>query len=368
MRQIVTVKPHPTNKLGIGIIGPGKVAHTHAQAIAALPEAALVAVWGRNAERTAAFAARSGARPYADLDTMLRDPRVQAVIICTPHPQHAEETIAAAQAGVHVLVEKPMALTTADCDRMIVAADAAGVTLGVVSQRRLYEPVQRVKQAIEAGKLGRPILGTVVVLGWRGPEYYAMDPWRGTWDGEGGGILVNQVVHQLDLFQWFMGPIAELFGYWDNLNHPYIPVDDTAVAVLRFRNGALGNIVVSNSQNPGLYARIHVHGYNGATVGVQTDGGSVFFVGQAGKAEPPINDVWTVPGEEGLLAGWQARDRAGGDARDPMTYYHVLQDRDFVQAVLADRPPLAPGAEGRKLVALIEAIYRSQREHAPVRF
>lgn len=352
--------------IGFAILGPGKVAHTHAHALMRIPAARLVAVWGRNPERTAAFAARYAATAYTDLAACLADPAVQAVIICTPHPQHAEEAVAAAEAGRHVLVEKPMALTVADCDRMIAAAHRAGVTLGVVSQRRLYAPVQRVKGAIEAGKIGQPILGTVTVLGWRGPEYYAMDPWRGTWQGEGGGILVNQAVHQLDLFQWFMGPVAEVTGYWANLNHPYIEVEDTAVAAVRFVSGALGTITVSNSQNPGLYARIHVHGSNGATVGVQTDGGSMFYAGQAATVEPPINDVWTVPGEEALLAGWQAEDRAGGETQDPMTYYHYLQVADFVAALQEGRPPLVTGEEGRKVVALIEALYRAGREGRPV--
>ncbi len=209
---------HP---VGMAIIGPGKVAHTHAQAVLSIPSAALVAVCGRDPERTAAFAARYSIRAHTDLAALLRDPRVHGVIICTPHPQHAEQAVAAAEAGKHVLVEKPMAITLPDCDRMIAAAAAHGVTLGVISQRRLYEPVQRVKRAIASGLI-EPILGTVTVLGWRGPEYYALDPWRGTWDGEGGGLLVNQAPHQLDLFQWFMGPVEELSAYWGNLNHPYI--------------------------------------------------------------------------------------------------------------------------------------------------
>ena len=364
----MTARQHITGKIGTAIVGPGKVAHIHARALAALPESNFVAVWGRNAERTQTFAAQYNLRAYTDLDALLRDPAVAMIVICTPHPQHTEQVIAAALAGVHVLVEKPMALNVGDCDRMIAAARAAGIQLGVISQRRLYEPARRVKQALQAGKIGKPILGTVTVLGWRGPEYYAMDAWRGTWEGEGGGILVNQVVHQLDLFQWFMGPVDELCAYWDNLNHPYIPVDDTAVAVFRFKNGALGNVVMSNSQNPGLYANIHVHGYTGASIGVQTDGGSMFYAGQSARAEPPTNDVWTIPGEESRLAVWQAEDRSHGDDHDPMSYYHLLQDRDFLQAILDNRPPMVTGEEGRKLVEIVQAIYCSQREHAPVRF
>jgi predicted dehydrogenase len=354
--------------IGVAIIGPGKVAHTHAQAVAALPHAELVAVCGRDPERTAAFAAQYGARPYTDLAATLRDPRVQAALICTPHPQHAAQAVAAAEAGVHVLVEKPLAVTTAECDAMLAAAARGGVRLGVISQRRMLQPVQRLKAAIEAGKLGAPILATLTVLGWRSPEYYAMDPWRGTWSGEGGGVLVNQAVHQLDLFQWLMGPVAEVFGYWANLNHPTIEVEDSAVAVVRFRSGALGAVVASNSQNPGLHCTVHVHGSNGASAGVQTEGGSMFISGVTSVVEPAFNDIWTVPGEAELLAGWQAADRAFAATIEPTSYYHQLQIADFLAAVAEGREPLIPGDEGRKAVALFEAIYAAQRTGRPVRF
>lgn len=356
-----------SERIGTAIIGPGKVAHTHAQILATLAQSRFVAVCGRNPERTGAFAAQYGVQPYTDLHQMLRDRAVQMVVVCTPHPQHAEQAIMAADAGVHVLIEKPMAITVAECDQMIAAARKRGVKLGVISQRRLYPSAQRVREAIDSGKIGQPILGTLTLLGWRSAEYYTMDAWRGTWAGEGGGVLVNQAVHQLDLFQWLMGPIAEVSGYVANLNHPTIEVEDTAVAVLRFQSGALGAIVASNSQNPGLYGNVHVHGSTGASIGVQTDGGSMFISGVTTAVEPPINDLWTVPGEAELLAGWQAADRALTDEIDIMSHYHRLQIQDFLEAVIADRPPLIPGTEGRKAVELFEAMYRSQREARPIR-
>lgn len=354
--------------IGTAIVGPGKVAHTHAQILSALPGARFVAVCGRDRERTAAFAAQYGAQPWTDFRAMVRRPDVQMVIICTPHLQHAEYAIAAAEAGVHVLVEKPLAITLADCDRMIEAARRHGVKLGMISQRRLYPPVQRVKAAIDAGKIGAPVLATTTMLGWRSPEYYTMDPWRGTWDGEGGGVLVNQAPHQFDLFQWLMGPIDEVFGYWANLNHPTIEVEDTAVATVRFRSGALGTIVVSNSQNPGIHAHVHLHGSNGASVGVQTESGSMFISGVTTAVDPPFNDLWTVPGEAALLSRWQAEDRALVETLDIMTHYHRLQIEDFIAAITDDRPPLVTGEEGRKSVELFTAIYRSQQEHRPIRF
>ncbi len=354
--------------IGTAIIGCGKVADTHARALASLPESRLVAVYDLQPERAEALARRYGVQGYTDLDRMLANPEVQMAAICTPHPSHSEMVVRCAQARVHALVEKPLAVDLAGADRAIAAADAAGIKLGMVSQRRYYEPVLRVQQAIAAGKIGRPILGTLVLLGWRDAAYYAMDPWRGRWSSEGGGVLINQAVHQLDLFQWLMGPIAELTGYWANLNHPMIEVEDTAVAILRFRSGALGSIVLSNSQRPGLYGRIHIHGETGASVGVQTDGGSSFVSGVSAAAEPPINDLWTVPGEEPLLAGWQAEDRARSETLDVMTHYHALQIRDFLRAILDDKDPLVTGREGRKSVEIIAAVYRSQRDGSPVSF
>jgi predicted dehydrogenase len=206
------------------------------------------------------------------------------------------------------------------------------------------------------------------MYGWRDQPYYKSDPWRGSWKGEGGGVLVNQAPHQLDLLQWYMGPVDELFGYWDNLNHPYIEVEDTAIAVLRFKNGALGNIVVSNSQNPALYGRVYVHGSNGATVGVQTDGGAMFIAGMSSITEPPINDLWTVPGEQELLKQWQKEDSDFFLSINPMEYYHQLQIAEFLQAVINSRDPLITGEEGRKTVEIFTALYRSQRERQPIKF
>lgn len=351
-----------------GLVGCGKVGHTHAAALAALPESEFAAVCDRSAERAQAFAAQYAVRPYTDVRQMVEREKLEVVLVCTPHPVHAAPAIEAMQAGAHVLVEKPMATRLADCDAMLAAAQAAGVLVSVISQRRLYAPCQRIKAAIEAGKIGQPLLGLIVLLGWRDEAYYRSDPWRGTWAGEGGGVLVSQAVHQLDLLLWFMGPVAELQGYHANLNHPYIEVEDTAVAALRFQSGALGSIVVSNSQNPGLYGRVHVFGSNGAAVGTQTDGGSMFIAGMAPVEEPPVTDVWTIPGEKHLLDQWQQDDHALFQQVDTATYYHERQIQDFLWAIRDDRPPLVSGEEGRRAVELFTAIYESPKRRAPVQF
>jgi len=355
--------------LRTALVGCGKVGSIHARALGALPESDFVAVCDASPDRAEAFASKyEGVKAFADVDAMLAAARPEVVVLATPHPLHAGAAIRSAEAGAHVLVEKPLAANLGDCDAMLAAASRAGVTLGVVSQRRFFEPVQRMKAAIDAGKIGKPALGVFSMFSWRDPAYYASDPWRGQWDAEGGGVLVNQSPHQLDLLRWFLGEVAEVSGTWANLNHPEVEVDDTALATLRFVNGGLGSIVSSLSQKPGLYTKVHVHGSNGASVGVETDRGATFIAGVSAISEPPLNDLWTVPGEEHLLAGFQLEDRARFAAIDATTHYHELQIRDFLRSILEGRPPLVTGADGREVVALFTAIYRSHREARPIRF
>jgi predicted dehydrogenase len=169
------------------------------------------------------------------------------------------------------------------------------------------------------------------------------------------------------MLQWFMGDIEEITGCWANLNHPYIEVEDTALAMIRFAGGGLGSVVASLSQKPGLYTRVHVHGSNGASVGVETDRGATFVAGVSEVAEPPLNDLWTVPGEEHLLAAFQAEDRARFAGVKPTTHYHAVQIQDFLRAVLEDRQPLVTGEDGRVVVSMFTAIYRSNQERRPIR-
>ncbi len=344
-----------------GIVGPGKVAQLHADALARIPDARLAAVAGRSEPRAAALGAPHDARVDPNLETLIERGGVDAVILCTPHPLHAAQAVAAARAGLHVVVEKPMALHPADAERMLAAATGAGIVLSIISQRRWYEASVRVKDAIDSGRIGAPALATVEVLGWRGPDYFAMDAWRGTVTGEGGGVLVNQAIHQLDLVTWLLGAAVEVDGWVANVNHPEIEVEDSAVAIVRFANGALTTIIASNSQRPGLYARIHVHGTSGASVGIETDGGSTFV---AGLSMPSIarNDLWTIPGEEEQLDAWAELDRAGLAGVDIASHYHELQLRDVVAAIRDGRRPAVTGEDGLRTVDLMAGIYEASRE------
>ncbi len=352
----------------ISIAGCGKVAHLHAKAIMNIPGANLAGVWSRTPATADNFASAYKTKAYRDVGTMVAENKTDLVIICTPHPFHLEPAVAAAKAGANVLVEKPLASTLADCDKMIRVCRENNVKLGVVSQRRWYAPVKRIREAIDAGKIGKPALGTITMLGWRDKAYYDADLWRGTWKMEGGGVLVNQSPHQLDILLWLMGDVDEVYGLWRNLNHPYIDVEDTAVAIIKFRNGAIGNILVSNSQKPGIYAKVHIHGSNGASVGVQTDGGAMFIAGMTGVAEPPVNDIWTVPGEEHLLEKWKEEDSKLFKSIDPPVYYIQRHIEDFIDAIGSGREPAVTGEFGRKTVELFSAIYRSTLDNNPVKF
>ena len=358
-----------SNTIRVAIIGCGKVAHVHAKAVQQIDGCILVAAQSRNPARAKEFADKYGAKPYENVEEMVSKEKIDISIICTPHPEHKNPAVAALRAGSQVLVEKPLAVSLEDCDAMIEAAEKNNRKLGLVSQRRFSASSMRMKQAIMNGKIGYPAIATVVMLGWRNEAYYKSDPWRGSWDKEGGGVLVNQAPHQLDLLQWFMNDeFDELFGVYKNINHPYIEVEDTAVAILKFRRGGIANLVVSNSQKPGIYAKVHVHGSNGASVGVQTDGGSMFIAGMTSVFEPPKNDLWTIPGEEPLLGQWEKEDNEFFKTIDPVGYYIRLQDEDFILSAMAGKEPMVTGREGRKTVELFNAIYQSSRLGLPVKW
>jgi predicted dehydrogenase len=354
--------------LKTALVGIGKVTDLHAKALKDLPLSEFTAVCSRSLDKARDYGSQYGVTGYNDVAEMVSKEKIDVLLICTPHPAHRDPAIAAMEAGAHVLIEKPLASSLEDCDAMLEAAKKYNKHIGVICQRRWNPPCQRIRQAIDEGKIGSTALGTIYMLGWRDQKYYESDSWRGKWQEEGGGVLVNQAPHQLDLLQWYMGEIDELYGLWSNLNHPYIEVEDSALAVIRFKNGGIGNILVSNSQKPGIYTKVHVHGSNGASVGVQTDGGAMFIAGMTSIQEPPVNDIWTVPGEEDNLEKWMLEDTDLFSKIQPTEYFHRLQIAEFLEDVDAGRPHLVSGEEGRKTVELFTGIYRSQRDKKPVKF
>ena len=341
----------------IGIIGCGKIAHFHAKAISQLPNCKLVAACNRTSEKLHKFCNQYNIEGYLTPEEMIAKEQLDAVTICTPHPTHADLTIRCANLHCHVLVEKPLATSVAECDAMIKAAKENNVLLGTLFQRRFYMPCLRIKETIAKGVIGAPILAQITMLGWRSEDYYKSDPWRGTWKGEGGGVLMTQASHQIDLANWYMGEVEAVYGMSSNFNHPYIEVEDSAVAVIKYKSGGLATLLASNSQNPALYGKVHVFGSNGSSVGVQTDGGQMFIAGMSEIEEPPVTDLWKVTGEENRLTNLIKEDSEFFNSVDSMTYFHQCHIANFVNAILGTEDLIADGEAGRATVEVCQAIY-----------
>jgi predicted dehydrogenase len=324
------------------IIGVGNIAPIHAAAIRGVPGAELVAVATRHEGRGHAFVAEHGGRWYADYQELLERAQADAVAICTPHDLHAPMTLAAAQAGAHVLCEKPMARNVAECDAMIDACDRAGVRLGVVFPGR-FEPLSmRLKTALDAGRLGRLLWASANTLWHRSDAYYRSGPWRGTWAHEGGGVLINQAIHTIDLLVWLTGLPERVTATMRTLNHS-IEVEDAALAILEYAGGRLGLIQATTIAHPGYPERFDFFGSSGSVI---------YHKGRA-RLDWHLLDPLEDCTEEGEVSSGAARPM------DITAAGHTALYNDFVAAIRADRSPVVDGHEGRRSMALVEAIYRS---------
>jgi len=336
-----------SEKIGFAIVGAGMAADYHRQAIAANAGlgARLVTVGHYNPARFADISDQCGA-PCVNQEELLAHPEVDVVCICTPSGQHAAQAIAAAGAGKHVLVEKPMALNLADADAMIAACDQAGVQLGVVLQRRAEPLFQCIHSAIQAGDLGDLTLGVVTIPYHRPQAYYDQADWRGTWALDGGGVLMNQGIHLVDLLVWYMGDPVQVQAHAATL-HRDIEVEDTLAATLRFANGALATITATTTAALGCPHRIEIYGTGG---GIQVEGESVCRWELAdpakGTVEPP---EISAPANAG----------AGGDPRGIRPTGHIAIFRDFIHTLRANRPLQIDGVEGRRSLATVLAIYQA---------
>ncbi|MCY3904003.1 MAG: Gfo/Idh/MocA family oxidoreductase [Caldilineaceae bacterium] len=334
------------SELGFAILGAGMVAEYHLQAIEACAAngARLVGVGHYNAARFGEITERFGveARPY---DEILADPAVDAVCICTPSGQHAQQAIAAAENGKHVLVEKPMALSLADADAMIAACRRNGVQLGVCLQRRAEPLFRRVHDAIHGGDLGEITLGVVTMPYFRDEPYYAQAEWRGTWALDGGGVLMNQGIHIVDLLLWFLGDPVEVHAFADT-RHRSVEIEDTAGAVLRFENGALATITATVAAEPGFPHRLEVYGTNG---GIQIEGEEVLRWELADASTGTV-EPWAVTTE-------QVDPGMAGDPRGISTSGHIAILKDFIDGIRRGEDPVIDGAEGKRSLGTILAVY-----------
>jgi predicted dehydrogenase len=350
-----------TKKLRFGVIGCGVIGRIHAEAITSLPDAQLVAVADSIPERAQELAEKFHVKPYSDFQEMLAHEELDVVDICTPSGQHGEEARQVMRSGRHVIVEKPMEIRRAAIEEMLRVQQETGVKLAVISQHRFDPVTSQVHDLVEEQAFGRLVLGNAIIPWWRSQAYYDSGAWRGTWELDGGGVLMNQSIHSIDLLQWLMGPVRSVFAYTDTLVH-HMETEDVAVAVLRFASGALGTIAATTGAYPGVSTRIEIYGDKGSAV-IEDD-----HLGYLHLARDDREEV----GPYGVGPGKRAQRTEKADtsaAQDPAALAiksHALQIEDMMRAIREDGKPLLDGYAAKHPVEIILAIYESARIHQEV--
>jgi predicted dehydrogenase len=336
---------------GVGIAGAGMISGVHAEVLLEIEDARLVAISEAREATGRKLVETYGVEWYARLDDMLLRPDVDVVILCTPSGLHPEQAVAVARAGKHVITEKPMAVTLEGADRMIRACREAGVTLSVIFQVRYNRDALRLKRAVEAGLFGVPVLGNAFVHWHRTQAYYEESRgWRGTWALDGGGALMNQSIHAIDLLQWMLGPVESVRGYADTLAHD-IEGEDTASAALRFASGALGVIQGTTSAHEDSPLRIEVRGTGGSAT-----------------LEGPRLTAWQPGREEEVLSPRDLEFLPESRGDEPLGIAHRRQLKEIFAALREGREPPIPGEEARNAVEIVLGIYRSAASGERVTF
>ena len=334
---------------GFGIVGCGLISDFHAKAIADVEDAELVACFDMVPASADRLAASTGCKAYYDLDEMLADPAVDVVTIGSPSGAHMEPAVAAAKAGKHVIVEKPLEITLDRCDAIIEACEKAGVVLSSIFPSRFHDSSIKMKAAIAAGRFGQLTVGDAFVKWYRTQEYYDGGAWRGTWELDGGGALMNQAIHSVDILIWLMGPVVEIRAQTALLAHERIAVEDTAMATLRFANGALGIIEASTAVYPGYLKRIEIHGTAGSAMMEEEDIVKWDFAEEA-------------PEDAAIKNKMSQQVSGAGGAADPAAighHGHAHQFADVLQGIKTGTKPQIDGPEGRRSVEVILAIYKA---------
>lgn len=356
-----------TDELRVAVIGLGRFGAFHAEAAAVLPGVRLVGLCSRTLTRAHEFASRfPGSTAYDDVGRMLAEADLDAVLIATPHKQHFGPAMQAIEAGVPALVEKPLTTSLAEANALVVAAEQAGVALGTIFQRRFVPAVQRMHDAIETGRLGRVVAAECLAHLGRDRGYYEQDDWRGSWAGEGGGVLLTMAIHYIDMLSWMLGTPTSVYGRWATLKHgDYIDVEDVAGAVVTYESGAIATIQATTTFENGFGSqpspttgyrapgfRLAVHGTAGHSVGVQ----------ESPELAQAITDLWTFDDEAAQVAEW--REHEAG--RPSVPEFHQRQIAEFLDAVRAGRQPAITGRDGLVALEVIKGVYLSQARRAAV--
>jgi UDP-N-acetyl-2-amino-2-deoxyglucuronate dehydrogenase len=331
----------------LALVGAGNISDTHARAAATLPGVEITAVCGRTMARAARLASLYGATAYDDYGALLGHPGLDAVVLGSPSGLHAEQGIAAARRGLHVLTEKPIDVTLERADALIETAGATKVALGVLFQDRAQPSLGRLRDALASGRLGRPLLASARVKWHRPPEYYAGSSWRGTWALDGGGALMNQGIHTIDLLGWLLGPVKQVLAQTATLAHD-IEVEDTALAILEFASGARATYEATTAAYPGYARRVEITTERGT---VTIEHGRVIAADLRDGGDDLVD---TAGAPTGAASTPVVSDVSG----------HAALMADFVAAARDGRPPLCSGADARRSMAIAKAIYESARTGA----
>jgi len=337
--------------LNFALVGCGVIAPCHARCISELENARLTALCDIVGAKAQKLAETYPADVYVDYNELFRRDDIDVVCVLTPSGVHADVGIAAAKAGKHVIVEKPMDVSLAKADALIQSCRQASVKLSCISQHRFDYSIQDLKQAIAAGKLGALNFCGSYTQWYRAQAYYDSGDWRGTWALDGGGALMNQSIHYVDLLQYVMGPVEEVYALTAALAHERIEVEDIAIATVKFQSGAVGVIEGMTLAYPGFCARLEVFG---------TDGGVIIENDQIKEWKFRSHEPYERSPEEAHLI-------VGTTSADIWHHSHRRQIADMMQAIWEDREPLCNGPEGRKPLEIILAIYQSARARQPVK-
>ena len=344
------------SELGFAIIGCGNIAPFHAEAIRDAEGAKLIAVCDKHSANAEKLVENFPADIYTDYAELLKRDDIDVVNICLPSGLHEPLSIQAANAGKHVMVEKPLDVTLEKCDNIIAACKENNVKLATIFPCRFKAAPSAIKKAIADGRFGKLTLGDISVKWFRSQEYYDSGDWRGTWEFDGGGALMNQSIHYVDTLLDIMGPVESVSAQCDTLVRK-IEVEDTAVAIIKFKSGALGTITGATTAYPGLDTRTGIHGEFGSAV-----------------VEGDTLVTWTfkdaLPEDDEIMASTCAKQSSG--AADPTKNInaegHRLQVTDMIAAINEDHEPMVNGESGRKAVAIITAIYESSKNNGKTVF
>ncbi len=337
------------DKVRFGLIGAGNVGLIHAKSISEIENAELVAVSSRTEEKALKLAKKFRSEYYSDFHEMLSRDDIDAICILTPGGTHAEIGIEAARHGKHVVVEKPIDVNLQKADALIEECEKQNVKLSVISQRRFSNAVRIVKGMVKSGELGKLNFGGAQVKWYRTQEYYNSSKWRGTWDLDGGGALINQSIHYVDLLQYVVGPVEEVFSYCGTKTHN-IEVEDLLVGSLKFKNGALGSVEATTTAYPGLFSRLDIYGNNGTAVIVDDE--IEFLATKDGKRVEKTRII----------------KKSHGTSTPQISYtLHKRQLEDVVDSILHDRSPQVTGKDGRNTLAVVTALYESCKMGKPVK-